>query len=61
MKTSPFLPAIAVLFFCVLLQAQAEDRIALVIGNNQYPADGLFPTLKNCVARHLGDWSGFEA
>jgi formylglycine-generating enzyme required for sulfatase activity len=50
MKTLVFHFSIGVLLFCAMPSVRAEDRIALVIGNNQYPADGLFPTLKNCVA-----------
>ena len=54
--TAAMHPRLFLLTLLLLMSASAADRVALVIGNNQYPADGNLQTLRNCVndARLVG-------
>ena len=47
--TAAMHPHLFLLTLLLLTSASAADRVALVIGNNQYPADGNLQTLRNCV------------
>jgi hypothetical protein len=47
MHTRTLLLSLFLLGFCAI---RASERIALVVGNNAYPAEGKLPALKNCLA-----------
>jgi uncharacterized caspase-like protein len=42
-------PRLFLLTLLLLTSVSAADRVALVIGNNEYPADGNLQVLRNCV------------
>ena len=49
MKNPLRLVLTAILLSCLPPSVRAQDRVALVVGNNLYPEDGNFPSLDNCA------------